>query len=401
MSAAPGGPRLTVIFHRLGPYHVARLNALAPLCRLDVVELTASDRVYAWEPVRAGHAFPRTTLFDDLDRDRGQRRALPGALRRALDAADPDCVAAPGWGFPGALAALDWGLARRRPVVLFSDSQAHDYPRRGLQEALKSRLVGLFTGALVAGRSAAEYVHSLGMPRERIHDGYDVVDNRFFAEGAAAARADAAAQRARLGLPERYFLASSRFVPQKNLATLLRGHALAAQRDRRVPDLVVVGDGPLRPDLEALLASLGTQGRVRLPGFLQYPDLPTLYGLAEAFVHAPTMEPWGLVVNEAMAAGLPVAVSRVCGCVPDLIGHGRNGYVLDPTPEGVAAALQELAGLGPQRRAALGRAAQETIAAWGPERFADNLLKAAGLGPEPARPRLAGRLLAKVLVRTL
>ena len=67
-----------------------------------------------------------------------------------------------------------------------------------------------------------------------------------------------------------------------------------------------------------------------MPGFKQYDELPIYYGLAGAFIHASTTEQWGLVVNEAMAAGLPVIVSERCGCAPDLVENGRNGFTFDP-----------------------------------------------------------------------
>ncbi len=79
-------------------------------------------------------------------------------------------------------------------------------------------------------------------------------------------------------------------------------------------DLVLLGDGPLKPTLLKLISSLGLESCVHLPGFKQYDELPVYLGLAETFIHASTTEQWGLVVNEAMASGLPVLVSNRCGC---------------------------------------------------------------------------------------
>jgi 1,2-diacylglycerol 3-alpha-glucosyltransferase len=103
-----------------------------------------------------------------------------------------------------------------------------------------------------------------------------------------------------------------------------------APRDAR--DLVVCGDGDLRPRLHALARELGLEQRVHWPGFVQYPDLPVYYALADAFILASTIEPWGLVVNEAMACGLPVLVSDRCGCAPDLVPEGQNGFTFKPRP---------------------------------------------------------------------
>ena len=117
----------------------------------------------------------------------------------------------------------------------------------------------------------------------------------------------------------------------KNLFNLLRAYALYRDRLKLQPwKLVLLGDGPLRPQIVALRSELHLQEDVFLPGFKQYSDLPAYYGLAKAFVLASTREPWGLVVNEAMAAGLPVIVSERAGCVPDLVKAGVNGYTFEP-----------------------------------------------------------------------
>ena len=77
-------------------------------------------------------------------------------------------------------------------------------------------------------------------------------------------------------------------------------------------------------------SALGLDNDVIFPGFIQYDELPAYYGLAKAFIHASTVEQWGLVVNEALAAGLPVLVSERCGCAPDLVREGRERLHLRP-----------------------------------------------------------------------
>ena len=83
---------------------------------------------------------------------------------------------------------------------------------------------------------------------------------------------------------------------------------------------------------------------MHLPGFKPYDELPVYYALANAFVHASTTEQWGLVVNEAIASGLPVIVSNRCGCAPELVNG--NGFTFDPTNEHeLTARLLEMASL--------------------------------------------------------
>jgi glycosyltransferase involved in cell wall biosynthesis len=394
--------KIAVIVHRLGPYHVARLNALATRCELSVIELSDTDSTYAWDKVSQGCDFRRQTLVKDLDTDPAARRLLPAALARALAAAAPEAVAAPGWGFPGALLALQWCLGKGVPAILMSDSQAADHARSPYKEWIKAFVVSRYSAAFVAGTSSAAYVKALGMAQERTIPGYDVVDNSHFKAGAGQARGNPALRQA-LGLPPRYWLACSRFVPQKNLPMLLKAYARYRAGAKDEPfDLVMLGDGPQKAELLALRDSLGLAEWVRFPGFAQYPDLPSYYGLASAFLLVSGIEPWGLVVNEAMAAGLPVLVSSACGCAPDLVREGQNGYSFDPLDEdALLNAMLALHGQGSAGLEAMGRAAEATIGAWSPASFADNMVKAAQAAltaPKPGSRRLSGFLL-KALAR--
>jgi glycosyltransferase involved in cell wall biosynthesis len=128
-------------------------------------------------------------------------------------------------------------------------------------------------------------------------------------------------------------------VEKKNLSGLIQAYAryreLASntegeERKAEIFNLVLLGDGLLKPSLCRLISELDLQDVVHLPGFKQYNELPVYYALASAFVHASTTEQWGLVVNEAMASGLPVLVSNRCGCAMELVQEERNGFTFDP-----------------------------------------------------------------------
>ena len=392
---------VAVLFHRLGPYHHARLRAAGKRLPVVGIELSAVDDTYAWDTVAGADQFRRVTLFHQRDIVHEPSAEIVRRVHAALEEAQPQAVAVPGWSDRGALASLSWCVQRGVPMIVMSESTRHDERRVWWKEAVKRRLVGLFQAGLVGGRLHREYLTELGLEKERIGLGYDVVDNEHFRQGAAKARASDGETRRRLGLPARYFLVSSRFVPKKNLPGLFR--AFAAYRQSAGSgawDLVVLGDGELRPDVEAVRDQLGCAGCVHLPGFQQYDELPAYYGLAGAFVHASTTEQWGLVVNEAMAAGLPVLVSQHCGCAPDLVEKGRNGFAFDPldTP-GLSRHLLRMAG-GEYDRAAMSRASEAIIARWTPEAFAEGLLGATRAGLAAPRPRFGPieRLLLKTLI---
>ena len=371
--------RVAVLFDRFGPYHVARLVAAARRVPLVGIEVFGESAEYAWDRVDSGARFDRITLFPDADAGTVPRADVRHAVCDALERIRPAAVALPGWAHPAALAGLSWCLRRAVPAVVMSESNAWDEPRDARRESLKRRVVAQCRAGLVGGDGHRDYLAALGLPRESIFLGYDAVDNGHFAAGAAAARADAAATRASLGLPARYWLASARFVAKKNLPRLLqawsgyRRLALAADGSEGC-DLVLIGDGELKAELLACRRELGLDDCVYLPGFVQYGQLPAYYGLAEGFVHASTVEQWGLVVNEAMAAGLPVLVSRACGCAANLVADGENGATFDPLDvEALAGLLRRYCGLPPAARAALGRRSVDFVAGWGTERFAEGL----------------------------
>ncbi len=394
--------KLAVIFRRFGAYHLARLSAAARLGPVVGIELNRTDRTYAWDVCEGADGFERLTVFSGKPVADAGPAELKRRLWDTLEAAAPDAVAVPGWAAPWSQSALAWCLARQRPAVLMSESSARDGQRRGAAEAVKRRLVRLFPAALVGGAPHRAYLEALGMDAGRIATGYDVVDNRHFRDGAERARREGAAARERLGAPARYLLASGRFIPKKNFAALLQAYADCLRgAGGALPDLVILGDGPLRPMLERRRDELSVTGRVHLPGFRQYDELPAWYGLAEAFVHVSRIEQWGLVVNEAMAAGLPVLVSSRCGCADDLVREGENGWRVDPEdPRALAAGLARLAG-GAADCAVMGAASQRLIAAWGPEAFADGLWRVARAAAGAPRPRStpAVRLLLAALRR--
>jgi glycosyltransferase involved in cell wall biosynthesis len=113
-------------------------------------------------------------------------------------------------------------------------------------------LVSHFQAGVVGSKENGSYLELLGMPNERVFEGFAVLDNEHFARGAAHARRDAARRRSELRLPERYFLASARFDEKKNLPRLLDAFARYRRlAGERAWDLVLLGDGAPRPAARA------------------------------------------------------------------------------------------------------------------------------------------------------
>jgi glycosyltransferase involved in cell wall biosynthesis len=389
---------LRVLWHwtTMGPYHVARMDALArvPGVDLTVVQSAAVDD-HEWEPVESTPSFRLITVSPERLTNE-TTAATASRYRETLLASGADAVVESGYYDAPSRHAL-MTVARRRPGMIslfWSETTHEDHPRRSWRERAKSHLISRFDGALVAGEAHMKYMVSLGMPPERIANIGTCVDNKHFAEAADAAR-----NRPRpLDLPNRYALYVGRIVPKKNLHTLVRAYATYRARIDDPIDLVIVGAGTDEESLRAFVNSSKIQG-IRFLGLRSERELPALYAHADYLVLPSNSEPWGLVVNEAMACALPAIVSNRCGCADELIEDGRTGFRFDPTDARALAQLMERAST--LDLDAMGRRARERIADYSPDRYAEqaveHMRRLASL-PDPQR---RVRLTARVIGRTI
>lgn len=395
------------------PYHHARWQAFTAAGYLScLIELTSKNEFSVLEMADPSEpAYRRLSLFREQTAARLPRKETLRALWNSLESVRPDVVCVNGYASALSAAALVWCQKNRIPAIICSESNAFDELRNPLRESIKRRLVRICSAGLAGGRPQTDYLVQLGLPRKNVFTGYDVVDNEHFAAGAERVRAAGDRMRRQLGLPSRYFLTCSRFAPKKNLPRVLQAYAryraLTAASGDTVGngngswDLVVVGDGPLRRQLETQIDELRLNGNVHLAGAKSYAELPAWYGLAGAFVHASTTEQWGLVVNEAMAAGLPVLVSNRCGCATDLVEDGRNGFLFAPEDvEQLAQAMCRIASPATDLES-LGRESRVIVGHWGPSAFAQGLAAAVETAirlPVPMATAL-DRVLLKYLMR--
>jgi glycosyltransferase involved in cell wall biosynthesis len=135
-------------------------------------------------------------------------------------------------------------------------------------------------------------------------------------------------QRYSLNAGRKRLLYSGRLVSVKRVDLLIDAFARVAAH-RPEWDLVLAGDGPLRNQLESRVP-VGLRDRVTWTGFLQMKDTACCYRQCDVLVHPSEYEPWALVVNEAIAAGLAVVASNVIGAAVELVRHGTNGLLVQP-----------------------------------------------------------------------
>src|SRR5208282_1157569 len=165
---------------------------------------------------------------------------------------------------------------------------------------------------------------------------------------------------------------------------LLEAYAKLEAGLRSEVALVFVGDGVSREDL-AQQAKQISPGVVCFPGFAQREHLAALYALAETLVLPTHSDPWGLVVNEAMACGLPIIASSVAGCSADLVEDGWNGYVVPPRDLEKLRVAMETVVRQPELRHQMSARSLERIRDYSPEACAEGLAAAAAFAGTEAR----------------
>jgi glycosyltransferase involved in cell wall biosynthesis len=370
--------RAVVVLPEPTPYRTGMLDRLAERPELDLTVVYAAHAVQqrAWA-VELGH---RAVLLDG--------RRVPGASRllrhdyplstgvfRALRDARPDVVVVSGWSTFASQAAIAWCRRHGIPYVLLVESNERD-ARPGWRRAVKGAVVPTVIGGaaevFVVGTLGREAMLARGVDPERVSVVTNTVDVERLAHDADELAHRRDALRGELGLEpdDVAVLSVARLAPEKGLDTLVR--AVRAADDPRLV-LLLAGSGPEREPLASLADRLG----VRL---LLLPDVPwerivERYVLADVFALLSRHEPWGVVVNEAAACGLPLVLSDRVGAAYDLLEDGRNG-VLVPVDdlEAAGAAIRGL-GADPARRTAAGAASREIVRAWGYEPSIENFVR--------------------------
>ncbi len=399
--------RVALSTNILAPYRVPVFRELAatPGWQLRVFTNAESEFVRAWRSEAGALDVQRVASLSLPQRfGRGSAAAqtttlhLPLGLFSALLRFAPDAIVSGELG-PRSCIAAAASAALGVPLVLWAyPSRASAAAAGRVRQRLRRALLRRASAVIGMGQQAREALRALGADDARIFDAPNAHDADGIARALAGREPGAlrAALRARCGARERIALVAGRLVPVKGIRELLRAWSAQPPELRAGWSLLFVGDGPeaLRVADASVLAQPGEI--LRLEG-AAFDAMPAIYAACDLLVFPTFGDTWGLVVNEAMACGLPVLCSRLAGACDELVseGSGGNGFCTDPRePSELARALREALG-APDLRAR-GARSRERIASFGPARMAEDMRRAirSTLAPEalpsaPPAPRLA------------
>jgi 1,2-diacylglycerol 3-alpha-glucosyltransferase len=365
--------RVVIITEIIAPYRIPVFNALAKHDAIDlhVIFLAENDHIQRqWLVHKDEIHFPYQVLPSWRRRIGRHNFLLNWGMETALRCASPDFIVCGGYNYAASWQCMSWARRNRVPFSLWTESTTRDFRNNyALIEFLKLEFLSHCDAFVVPGKSSADYLRTCGVSAEIIFTAPNAVDTQFFSQQTAVVRKNHAIHRQALRLPSRFFLFTGRLIPEKGIFDLLRAYSALAAEVKKNIGLVFVGDGPARL---ALLqrATAANPASIQVVGFAQRERLAAYYALADIFVFPTHTDPWGLVVNEAMACALPVIASSAAGCVEDLVEDGWNGCVF---PAGdvdqLAAAMDELA-RDAERRSLMGQRSRERIEQYSPEAWA-------------------------------
>ena len=372
--------RVAIITEIIAPYRIPVFNALARRAQLElhVIFLAETDtHLRQWRVYKDEIGFSYDVLPSWRFRAGKNNLLLNSGLRSLLNDLAPDIIICGGYNYAASWQAMFWAQRHECEFVLWSESNAQD-ARAGRRwtESLKRYFLRHCDRFVVPGKASFNYLSSLGCPEKSIVTAPNAVNNTFFAIHADTTRKHADEVRKKLKLPARFILFVGRLVPEKGVFDLLESYAKLECQLRSEVGLVFAGDGVARPELERC-ANRITPGTVLFPGFAQREELASLYALAECLVLPTHSDPWGLVVNEAMASGLPVIVTSVAGCAGDLVEDGWNGFVVARAdPAGLSNAIASVV-RQPALRQKMSACSLERIRNFSPEVCAAGLTQVA------------------------
>jgi glycosyltransferase involved in cell wall biosynthesis len=336
--------RITILWSALAGYSVALFRELASFEDWNL------QLIYQKPERSAPYDGFDLSFCEQLAEDLPEARP---ALERQLRSFSPDCILMSGWSHPHFMRVA---CAMRRSgvyVVAAIDNQ---------WRATLKQYLGVMTAPwflkpsidtlLVAGDRQEQFARRLG---------YDEV-----LRGCYAAEVAKFATAVPITARPRAFLFVGRLIRAKNLHCLAQAYRLYRERVSDPWSLLIAGTGPLA-------GQLGEVAGVELLGFVQPRALPEVMRRARCLVLPSTFEPWGVVIHEAAAAGLPIIASYRCGAVTSLVRDGVNGYVVSPRAESIAAGMMRVAQASGNELRAMSQASSALASLWSPRKLATYL----------------------------
>jgi glycosyltransferase involved in cell wall biosynthesis len=294
-----------------------------------------------------------------------------------------------GWNYSSTLIAIFFGRLFGKKIWLRAENpvgqeKAKNKAVLAIKKLLLKYVLFRFfvSKCLYIGSENKLFFEFYGVPLSKLVFTPYAVDNAFFTRQFELFKNDLIDVKQALRLPgnKKIILFTGKYIEKKNPLDLIRAFHMLNDPDYA---LVMVGEGPLRAAMENYLAVHNLE-QVYLTGFVNQALISRYYAVADLFVMCSgSGETWGLSVNEAMNFSKPVIVSKTCGCAPDLVQEGKNGFTFSEGDVAeLAGLISKVLGDGDFRIAA-GKKSAEIISQFSISHIVHNMKIAQGANAHP------------------
>ncbi len=373
--------RVVLLSEMLQPYRIPVFNSIVEEqgVELSVLTLSIREKNRQWEVPLDSCRFSYQVLpgKDIYIRSLDWGLHLSWGVRAALRRLSPDVIVGTGYASPAFLAAQKYARIHHLGYVLWSGSSlSTSRIGKGPLRWMKRRFLSRCDAFLSYGTDASHALVKLGADPSRIITGCNTVDVDFFARIAREARESSTFRQWRSRFPPRLVLFIGQMLERKGVMDLIQAYQQARCHDL---GLVLLGDGPEMENYRRLTE--GIQG-IFWEGFVQTREMGPYLAASDVLVMPSYLEPWGLVVNEAMAAGIPVIATTCSGATTDLVRDGRTGYAFRAGDVERLTELLRSVAQEPEKWRKMGEEAALQMKSCAPEDYARAFLRAVRLAVE-------------------
>ena len=354
-------------------YWPARLKHLSDTLNkrgdeLIVIEIAGQGSNYAFAEQNGNNQFNWICLFPNEKIENINPQKAKNTIIQKLNDLNPDVVLAGAIAFTSGAAAVDWAKKNDKAIVIFDDSKKEDVRRNFLINLIKKTIYANVDAILSPSPDWIETFQYWGFKKEAIFFGVDVVDNSFWNKRSTTLFP--------LDLPKQYFLTVGRLIKCKNYQFLIDAFIKFKKENKNDYELVFAGDGSEKDNLISSIPE-DLRNTIHFLPFQDQDSLRTIYQKAEFFILPSLSETWGLVVNEAMATGLPVIASQNVGCSRTLIKEYETGYCFDPTDiDSLIIQLKKAVSLSDGDKNEMKDKCLQLISYWDLDRFSEGAMNA-------------------------
>jgi len=287
-----------------------------------------------------------------------------------------DVIISAGWLDFACQAAFFLSKILKKPYIIWSESTIYEPSwRRTVTRPLVKLIVRHSDACIPIGTRAKEYLIKLGASPEKTFVAISTVDIKHFEKTSKLTEKEKAILKKKLGIKtKKLILFVGQLIERKGLKFLLPAFA-RLKKDNPDVGLLIVGYGPQKQEL-LNICQKEKVGDVYFSGHVEVDQMPKMYGLANLFVLPSTEETWGLVINEAMASGLPIITANKVGASVDLVKNGENGYVVKGGNVNELYKAMKKIVENPMLLSKMGKRSQSLIKNFGPDSAAKGFLKA-------------------------